>query len=342
MKNLKWFGLGVFLLAILSAIIYISTFLFSSPDGLTEDKYVIIPTGADYTDVLISLQKAGVYVNEPVFNSLSKQLKYTDKVKAGRYKIEKESTPIDIIRKLRSGNQEPVEVTIYRENTPENLAAKIASYLEFDSTAYLQVFKDDELLNKYNLDSTSFMTLVIPNTYFIYYNTSPEGIFKRLLHEHDEFWKREDRKEKAADLGMSEEEVYTLASIVERESQYKPERARIAGVYLNRLEKGIPLQADPTVLFALNRPETRRVLKVDLEIDSPYNTYKYGGLPPGPIGTASISSIDAVLNYEKHDYFYFCAKPDNTGQHAFAKTLTMHIQNARKFHRWLNNRGIHR
>lgn len=341
MKYIKYTAIGLFLI-IAAVAIYLSMAVFSGQSSIKEDIILTIPTGSDIDDIFNIMEDAGFEMNESIFSFLTDRMNYTERVRAGKYKIEKNSSLIQALRQLRGGQQEPVSVTIHLESTPNYLAAKIASYLEFDSAYYAQAFANDSLLSVYGIEDKSFMTYVIPNTYFMHYNTTAERVLKRFVDEHDSFWSKDNRKEKATELGMSEEEVYTLASIVERESQYRPERPRIAGVYLNRLSKGIPLQADPTVIYALGRTDINRVLKIHLEIDSPYNTYKYAGLPPGPIGTASISSIDAVLNAEEHDYYYFCAKADNSGQHAFAKTLSMHLQNARKFQEWLNSRGIYR
>ena len=186
------------------------------------------------------------------------------------------------------------------------------------------------------------MSIFIPNTYQVYWNISPTELIDRMKKESDKFWSDKNRMDKLAKLEMTKEEVYTLASIVEKETNYVPEKATVAGVYLNRLNKGIMLQADPTVVFANNDFKIRRVLNKHLEKDSPYNTYKYAGLPPGPIAIASISSIDAVLENKDHKFLYFCAVPDNSGQHAFAKTLSQHNANARKFQRWLNKQRIYK
>ncbi len=322
--------------------IYLAAIIFSPSSEYSGDKIVTIPTGSSYEEVYSILEKNDIKLNEWAFDLICNQMNYVDNVKPGRYKIPENSSMIAIIRLLRSGKQDAVEVTIHREDTPYELAGKIASYLEFDSSQYAHAFTSDSLLSIYDLDTTSFMSYIIPNTYFMYYNAGPQDVLERFIREHDKFWQRNNRIEKAQAMDMTPLEVYTLASIVERESQYAPERPRIAGVYINRLNSGIPLQADPTVIYAMGDPDIHRVLKKYLDIDSPYNTYKYAGLPPGPIGTASISSIDAVLNYEHHGFFYFCAKADNSGTHAFAKTLAGHLRNARKFQRWLDSQGVYR
>jgi UPF0755 protein len=186
------------------------------------------------------------------------------------------------------------------------------------------------------------MSIFVPNTYFVYWSASGEEIRDRLYEEADRFWAKEGRQAKADSLGLSRQEVYTLASIVESESNHDPEKPTIAGVYLNRLQRGIKLDADPTVVFAVGDFGLRRVLFKHLEVDSPYNTYKYAGLPPGPISMASIASIDAVLNPEQHDYLFFVARGDGSGTHMFAKNMTGHSRNIRTFQSQLRERGIRR
>jgi UPF0755 protein len=196
-----------------------------------------------------------------------------------------------------------------------------------------------DFASKYGFNEQTIMTMFIPNTYEFYWNTSADEFFERMADEYKKFW-TDERKQKAKNIGLSQSEVSILASIVELETQKKDERPTVAGVYINRLKKKMLLQADPTVVFALGDFTINRVLKIHLETDSPYNTYKYSGLPPGPIYLPSISSIDAVLNFENHDYIYFCAKEDFSGYHNFAKTLAQHNENARKFQQALNKRKI--
>ena len=267
-------------------------------------------------------------------------MNYGDRtIKPGKYSLNEGNNNLDLIRQLRSGNQVPVKVVFNNIRTLDRLAGKVSEYIETDSFALLDAFMDPNVQSSYELNEETMMTLFIPNTYEFFWNTSEKGFLDRMKKERDAFWNQE-RLQKAQDRQMTPEEVYTLASIVEKETNVKSERPTMAGVYLNRLEQGIPLQADPTVVFAVGDFTIKRVLNRHLEIDSPYNTYKNTGLPPGPISMASISSIDAVLNAESHDYIFFCAKPGNSGQHAFAKTLAQHNRNARKYQRWLNSQGI--
>lgn len=258
------------------------------------------------------------------------------KVKAGRYRLQPDATSNhDLIATLRGG-QMTIKLTLHNIRTKEQLAGRLATDMIADSLSFLRLFNDTAFLQTHQLTPQTVMTIFIPNTYDMYWNTDAKGLFDKMLQERNKFW-TEERKNKAKTLNLSPEQVYTLASIVETESQYQPERPRIAGVYLNRLRQNWRLEADPTVVFAVGDFEIRRVLKSHLETDSPYNTYKNEGLPPGPIYMASINAIDAVLNAETHEYMFFCAKPDLSGAHNFAKTLDAHNANAREYHRWLNS-----
>jgi UPF0755 protein len=219
-----------------------------------------------------------------------------------------------------------------------NVAAKAARFIEPDSLAIVRLFQDQDYLDSIGYNTETLMTLFIPNTYEFYWNTTPRAFVERMIKEHDKFWNKE-RRAKAEKLGLNPAEVYTLASIVERETLRNDEKQRMAGVYHNRILKGMLLQADPTAVFASRDFNTPRVTNYHLSIDSPYNTYKYTGLPPGPISMSSISSIDAVLNRESHDYLYFCAKGDGSGYHNFAKTLAAHNQNAAIYRENLRKRG---
>ena len=304
--------------------------------------YLLIPTGSTYPELVKNLYDSGFLMDSTAFQVAAGLMKFNkdSKVRAGRYKIMPKWSNRKLIQKLRSGNQSPVKVVINSGRLVSDIVGKVGQVIEPDSTEIMDLLSDESFLEKHHYSRETLMSLFIPNTYNMYWNTSPKGFFERMEKEHDKFWKAKGRLEKANDMGLTTEQVYTLASIVERETNYKPERPTIAGVYLNRLEKGMLLQADPTVVFATGDFGARRILNKHLEIDSPYNTYKNVGLPPGPISFASISSIDAVLNAKDHDYLYFCAKPDNSGQHAFAKTLSGHNINANKFRNWLNKRRV--
>lgn len=307
--------------------------------GEVSSHFLEVPTGTDYGTLKNLLYDQKIIIDSTSFDWVAQFMKYQT-VRAGRYKISQGWNNRRLVNFLKSGKQSTVKVVVNNERTVEEIAGKISKVLELDSLAIISTFLDTNLLKQNGYNEETFISLFIPNTYDFYWNTKPEDLLERMLKENDKFWSAKERRNKAADLQLTPEEIYTLASIVEKETNQNKEKPTIAGVYLNRLEKGILLQADPTVVFANNDFTIRRVLNKHLAKDSPYNTYLYAGLPPGPISTASIASIDAVLNHEDHDYIFFCAKPDNSGTHAFAKTLAGHNVNANKFRRWLSKRGI--
>jgi len=247
----------------------------------------------------------------------------------------------ELINMLRSGNQAPVNIVLHNIRTKPELASVVQEKLEADSLAVIRLLNNSSYLEDYGLDTETVRAIFIPNTYEFYWNTSAKQFFERMYQEYQKFW-TEKKIEKAKKIDLSRLEVITLASIVEEETIKNDERPTIAGVYMNRLRKGMPLQADPTVRYALQDFTIKRILKKHLVIDSPYNTYKNKGLPPGPINMPSIPSINAVLHYEKHDYLFFCAKDDFSGYHAFAKTHAEHVRNARKYQKALNKRKIWR
>lgn len=256
---------------------------------------------------------------------------------AGKFKIPKEAkNNRDLVLALR-GQKRIAEIVLHNIRTKEQLAGVLGRQTSSDSNTYIALFQDSVYLKTLGVKPETVISLFIPNSYEIYWSVDAKGVLERMRKESDKFW-TDERLQKAKTLNLNPAEVYTLASIVETESQYNPERPRIAGVYLNRLRQGWKLEADPTVVFAVGDFEIRRVLRSHLETPSPYNTYLNTGLPIGPIYMASINAIDAVLNYEKHEYMFFCAKPDLSGAHNFARTLDAHNANAREYHRWLNNR----
>jgi UPF0755 protein len=240
---------------------------------------------------------------------------------------------------LRNGEQAPVKVVLNNERLPEEVAGKVARFIEADSFSLLQTFRDRAYLRELDLTEETLLTVFIPNTYEFYWNTDAKGFVSRMVKEHAAFWDKNDRRAKAKQQGLTEKEVYILASIVERETNAKSEMPTIAGVYLNRLRIDMKLQADPTSVFATRDFGTRRVTEWHTTYDSPYNTYVYKGLPPGPISMASISSIDAVLNPEKHRYLYFCARPDESGTHVFAESFAAHKVNAERFQAYVRTRN---
>jgi len=251
-----------------------------------------------------------------------------------------------MINTLRSQNQ-PVSLVFNNQERLEDLAGRIATQIEADSLSLIETMQDSTFLAENNFKPETALAMYIPNQYQLYWNTSAETFRNRMLKEYQRFW-NEDRMAKAKEIDLTPNEVYTLAAIVQKETAKVDERRRVAGVYMNRYNRGIKLDADPTVIYAVKKKNNdfdtviKRVLYKDLETDSPYNTYKYAGLPPGPIAMPDISAIDAVLNYEDHDYYYFVANPEKPGYHKFAKTLRQHNNNRQAYVRWINKMGINR
>ena len=306
------------------------------------EKYIYIPTSAEFHDVVKVLSENGLLINANSFEWLAKQKKYTSNIKAGRYKINRALNNNDLVNLLRSGKQTPIKVTFNNLRNKEQLAGRIASQIEADSLSIINYITDTTFLNKLQLTTDNVACLFIPNTYEFYWNTSVEGFVNRMVKEYSSFW-NSSRKKKAAAIKLNYFEVSALASIVEKEQNIKrDERPEIAGLYLNRLKKRMKLESDPTLIFALNDFSIKRVLNKDKKVDSPYNTYKNKGLPPGPICIPSINAIDAVLNASDNKYIFMCAKEDFSGYHNFAKTYTKHLINARKYQKALNKRKIMR
>lgn len=339
----------ILILSIVVVTILLSSFTFYfyqviySPNFLVEreSRFLIIPSGSTFEDVQRIIYDES-YVNEPVaFGMLSKLMKYDKSVKPGKYLIEKNSNNIDVIRKLRAGDQVPVRITFNTGRLLSDVAAKLTNNIELDSGNFLNHITEASTALKYGFNNETFRCMFIPNTYEVYWTITEEELCDRLAKEYDSFW-NEERKAKANALGLTTVEVGVLASIVEAEVSHYSESKIVAGLYLNRLQKNIPLQADPTLIYAVGDFTIKRVLNVHKEIDSPYNTYKYAGLPPGPINFPSITSINAVLNAEKHNYLYMCAKEDFSGYHNFSSSLRQHNKNARKYQRALNKAKLYR
>lgn len=334
----------ILLLLLIGAIIAwkpLRSIYFSGVPNDISNQFLLIPTGATFEQVVDSLQHHGMLSNAQDFEWLAEKMKYKrPEMRAGRFEIKPGWSNRELIKHLRAGDQAAVKVVLNNERLPEEVAGKISKVLEGDSLTFLQAFSDSAWLVQFGYTPKNLMTAFIPNTYLMYWNSDGRAFLKRMFKESEDFWEKNNRREKAQALGLSSEEVYTLASIVERETNLKPEKPTIAGVYLNRLRIGMPLQADPTAVFATRDFSAKRVTYYHTQFDSPYNTYLYKGLPPGPISMASISSLDAVLNPEQHDYLYFCAKPDYSGGHAFAATLQGHNVNVERFHSFLEQAGI--
>jgi UPF0755 protein len=318
---------------------YHKAFSINTPASV-ENNVLLIPSGSGLEDVIDSLLANGQILNEKHFRWTAGKMNYHDHtIRKGRYVINIPASNKEIISQLRGGKQTPISLTIQNVRTIDQMCGRVAARLEFDSTE-LSTYLNTQFDTLAGTLPATRLTRFIPNTYEFYWTVTPEEFCKRMLKEYDRFW-TDEKKAKAAAIGLSQEEVYTLASIIEKETNYNPEKTRMAGVYLNRIRDSIPLQADPTIVFALGDFEIRRILYGHLDVVSPYNTYRNLGLPPGPIFMPGLPSINAVLDRESHDYLYFCARPSEDGPgHAFATTLPAHNENARRYQRWLDAQGI--
>jgi UPF0755 protein len=340
LKTLLLVGAGLFLVA--SVIVYVKFFTSNTKFSKTE-LYVEIPTGSKYEDV----QKivAPFIENLDGFDLMASLRSYDKNVKPGRFLFKKGMGNFALIASLR--RNVPVKIAFNNQERLENVAQRIGVEIEPDSLQLIAAFRDSVFLKKNGLTKENVLSIFIPNSYEFYWNTSANKFRDKMLEEYKKFWNK-DRMAKAEKLGMTPEQVVTLASIVHKETVKSDERPRVAGAYLNRLKQGMPLQGDPTVIYALKLRDNdfnqviKRVLYGDLTINSPYNTYVNLGLPPGPIAQPDISAIDAVLNPEKHDYIYFCASVERFGYHEFAATYAQHQVNARKYADWLNGTGTKR
>lgn len=307
--------------------------------GAQETAIIYIPTGSSYGDVVRIFTEHNYMTDTAFFGMLAELKNYKNKVKPGKYRVKNHMTANELINMLRSGNQVPVRFTFNNIRFVDKLAGLAAKKLELDSVALQALFHNDAYLEQFGFNHQTVVAMFLPNTYEFYWNTNADEFMQRMYREYQKFW-TDERKAKAAAMGMTPLEVSILASIVQEETNKRDEMARIAGVYINRLKRGMLLQADPTARFAYGDFSVKRVTYDYLEIDSPYNTYKYAGLPPGPICMPEPATIDKVLNYEKHRYLFFCAKADGSGYHAFARTNAEHNRNARAYHNYLNRQGI--
>ena len=318
----------VLVLAVITAFyVYDAIFRSNTKTAAGELTSIFIPTGAGFEEVKAILYGQDLIANRSSFEWLAHRKNYPGLVKPGHYLVTGGMSNDELVNMLRSGNQTPVRVSFNNIRTKQELAGRISKQLEADSAGLMTLLNEQGFLNGLGVNKETALTLFIPNTYEFWWNTDAEGFIRRMAREHDDFWNNV-RKDKAARAGLSIARVVILASIIEKETVKNDEKALIAGVYINRLNKGWPLQADPTVVYASGDFTITRVLKAHTQVDSPYNTYKNKGLPPGPICIPSISSIEAVLEYERHNYMYFCAKADLSGYHVFSRTLREHNKNA--------------
>ena len=319
---------------------YYFTYYHPNVMAVDEPLYIYVPTGATFSHLLDSLS---THLRRPkAFVRAARKERLPERLKGGRYQLKEEMNNKTMVRMFALGWQTPVNLVVAGNiRSVEKLAAILSRPLETDSLSMLLTLKDDAFIGSMGFDSTSLFSLILPNTYHVYWNTSPPKVLERLYKEYRTFW-NEERMNTASAMGFTALQVSTLASIVYEETRYQPEMPAIAGVYLNRLKIGMLLQADPTLLFALRDPTIRRVLSKDTKVDSPYNTYKHKGLPPGPICVPSLATLDAVLHYQTHNYLYFCANPEFNGSHLFAANYAEHLRNAKAYHRALNQREIKR
>jgi len=329
---------GILSLVMLAAAIYLYRLIFA-PFLPEETVFIYIDEEKDYEEVVGQLDEKAGLPSGKIFRLLAERMHYPNNVKSGRYAIDPGMTMPDVIRLLRSGNQAAVKLTFNNIRTSEDLAGRLAQQLMVDSLTLLQSLRDPLVAENYGFSPENFVAMFIPNTYEVYWSTNVEGLLMRMKKEYERFW-NDSRRKKAGKLNLTPEEVSTLASIVEEEATYTDEYPIVAGLYLNRLKRGMRLEADPTVKFSVGDFSLRRILYSHLEVESPYNTYKRAGLPPGPIRIPSIAAIEATLSPGQHDYLFMCAKDDLSGRHNFAVTHAEHARNAARYQRALNQRGI--
>jgi UPF0755 protein len=335
------FSLLVLIIAagIVGYLLYLTIFKPNiwTPENKTTEFY--IKTGSTFDDIKTDLYSQGIILNRKTFEWLAGKKKLASNIKPGRYLINPGLNNNQLIDLLRSGEQTPLNVVINNIRTKEELAHKVSTQIEADSMKIIKLLNDTTYLKTFGLNTETVMAMFLPNTYELYWTTTAESFMDRMFTEYQKFW-NENRQAQANEMGLSPVEVVTLASIIEKETTKNDEKKTMAGVYLNRLKYNWRLQADPTVVFAWGDFSIRRVLNVHKQIDSPYNTYLYYGLPPGPICAPSIASIDAVLNAEDHTYMFFCAKDDFSGYHVFSSTHAGHTINANKYRKALDERNI--
>ena len=337
MKKLIWI-LGT--LALLGTGAAAGLYFTVKGNAVEEAGDLYLHPGVGYDALLDSLSNGRVRLRRPGhFDRIARWLGADENVRPGHYTIRPGMNYLQLVRTFQRGWQTPVRVTFNNARTLPLLAGKLSRQLAADSLEWVQAFTGDTIPAHYGYTKAAFIGMFIPNTYEMYWTLSPAAFLDRMHEESGRFWNA-DREQKRERTGLSRNEVITLASIVHEETLKTDEMARIAGVYLNRLRTGMPLQADPTLKFAANDFTLRRILDVHKKTDSPYNTYRYAGLPPGPIAMPSVAAIDAVLNFEEHSYYYFCAREDFSGYHVFSRTLAEHNRQAARYHAALNRLGI--
>ena len=314
-------------------------YLFSGLSKSAKTEYVYIDSDDTQDSVFSKIHPIANAIPMSGFSTLARHSGYADHIRTGRYAIHSGEGALMVFRHLKNGQQTPVSLTIPEVRTIDRLAGSLARKLMLDSADVAIHLSDSAYCARWGYDTATVAALFVPNTYDIYWNVGLDRLMERMEKENQKFW-NDERRGKAEAMGMTPVEVATMASIIDEETANNAEKPMIAGMYYNRLKAGMPLQADPTIKFALKDFALRRIYHKLLYIDSPYNTYRYEGLPPGPIKIASIAGIDAVLNHVEHDYLYMCAKEDFSGTHNFARTYQEHLQNAARYTKALNERGI--
>ena len=340
-KKKKSGGLRLIGLLFIFVVVLIAYKVFGPGTGsMSQGEYLYLHTGSDY-DKMKSILREGGYISDMFsFDLLARAAKLPEHVHPGKYKITKGMSSFNIVRMLRSGRQVQVNLVINKLRTKNDLIAIISANLEADSNALRQLITDPVFLAKYNLDTNTVMCAIIPNTYFFKWNTPADKVFRKLADSYVKFWD-DSHKQAARTHGLTPVKAVIVASIVDEETNMTDDKPKIASVYLNRLDKGMKLQADPTVKYAVGDFTIQRITGAMLQNSSPYNTYMYEGLPPGPICTPSISSVEAVLQAPKTTYLFFCAKEDFSGYSNFATTFDEQLRNAHAYQKALNARGIH-
>lgn len=348
MTNEKKKTKGKIILALVLAVLVVAGYfafnfyrIYFSPNATGNEKYLYVKTGGTLDDLFEELRRRDVLNEIGTFSQAAAKMDLARALKPGRYRLKKGMNNRSIINMLKSGNQDPVKLKFQNLRKKENFAGYLSRNLEPDSLTFINLLDSAALIEKYGFNKDNSYVMFIPNTYEMYWNVTASDFFERMHKEYEKFWTAE-RKQKAAALNLTPIQVSILASIVDAEALYDKEMPVIAGLYLNRLNKGILLQADPTVIFANDDFTVKRVTNSLLQVQSRYNTYKYAGLPPGPIMMPSINAIDAVLNREQNNYIYMCAKEDFSGYHNFAVTVQEHERNARKYREALNKRNIYK
>lgn len=332
-------SVSVLSVLILAGGLALYNMLLGKPFTVDSEKYIYIDSNDNIDSVFHKVETTLKPKSMTGFRMLAKIKKYDRNIFTGAYKIGPQTTTLSAFRKLQAGHQTPVRLVVPSVRTIEKLAKNVSRQIMADSASIASLLNDSCFLDSLGYSKATVPALFIPNTYEVYWNMTAEGFVKRMNKEYKSFWNKE-RTAKAQEIGFTPVEVSILASIVEEETANNAEKPVIAGLYINRLKKGIPLQADPTIKFSLQDFGLKRILFKHLEAESPYNTYKYAGLPPGPIRIPSITGLNSVLNYSKHNYIYMCAKEDFSGTHNFATTLNEHNRNAARYQRALNQRNI--